>query len=1135
VKSLKIILAVCFLILLSIFLLCSIKNDNGNLAVTGPNTTTTKPTPTVPPVLIISADSSYVGPKETLNIIIKAMKDSTLTKPSVNSLVSCSVSGGFLIKDTVFTDSNGRAIVRFTDSASAQITLTATCYNDTQKFAFTVTNSPDKIQQSIRIIPAKTVLKADGMDTTTINVTLRNANNNPIGAGECVKFITTSGTIAGTNGSCNDPGESPTNAQGLAQATLTSENKNDTAYVTAFLASDLTKSIETKVVFQGVTINLAVDSTNLKVGGQATITATLINASNAPIPYVPIYFLRGKDTASNLSIVARDTATNYLGKATFVVMGKKIGTDSIRVVAAGAGASARITVTNLSLSLHLSDQVLQARFSDSTVLSVVLLDNNNNGISKSIKITRFFQKSDGTDTSALNIITTNTQGKASFTVYALPYEDNMNIEAVAFDSSGDLASAVTTVSFITTRTMTIYAIPTVIQADGTSKSQITVQIKNSQNNPIVGDAIQFTSDAGMVTALDTANVNGIATAFLTSDRRNTIATVTGTLVRDPTKTVTVQVEFSGVNITATAIPQSINSSGKDTSIVTLTLLDAANNPIVGEQVNFNQKHPDVTHLSNLDSVTNNRGQASCRVSGTGTGFDTISVKSAGASSSVVISYSSNFLAADTAFWQPCIANGNDSTQIRIRYFQGDKITPIQNATINVSVTVGSISSAPVFAKQFTLAPSNLGKLLFYMKNPNFSTTATISVQAQTTQEITSTTYQLYFSASKIKRIVLTGSPQVISVNSSGSTANMAKITGIAYDSMNNLVKGQMVGFNMIHGPGSGEYLNPPTAQTGSDGSVTTYLVAGTTPSMFNDVWVVAGDLSANKSDTVKFTIAGPPYSITIRTSLTEGIDYKDGTFGLPCAALVTDVNGNPVADGTAITFSLQVSGYVNKQLSANFLWSGQANGYGAYTVTIDTTYVVLPFEDFNNNFKCDPGEDRNGDGVASRGEDIDGDGQFITGPAYLDINHNGKRDYLPGDVVEPYKIYPVGQDAAGNTIFDTAFADYVGDGRLYTKEPMIGADANMSDSEYTALLNAYKSQHHNMGYDFDSYPQNGVVDPNTAVSITRTGQTISGKATNTILYGQSDATRVEIMVWAECQGIKTQSPAQLVLPIIVSK
>ena len=89
-----------------------------------------------------------------------------------------------------------------------------------------------------------------------------------------------------------------------------------------------------------------------------------------------------------------------------------------------------------------------------------------------------------------------------------------------------------------------------------------------------------------------------------------------------------------------------------------------------------------------------------------------------------------------------------------------------------------------------------------MKNPNFATTATISVQAQTAQEMTSTTYQLYFKASKIKRIVLTGSPEVIAINN-GSTANRAKITGIAYDSLNNLVKGELVGFNMIHGPGGG--------------------------------------------------------------------------------------------------------------------------------------------------------------------------------------------------------------------------------------------------------------------------------------------------------------------------------------------
>lgn len=128
VKSLKIALWSSLFCIVAVLLLCTIKNDNGNLAVTGPNTVNKNPAPSVPPVLIISADSSYVGLKDTLNIIVKAMTDSTLTRASVNSLVACSVTGGYLNKDTVFTDSNGRAVVRFTDSMSAQITFTATCF-----------------------------------------------------------------------------------------------------------------------------------------------------------------------------------------------------------------------------------------------------------------------------------------------------------------------------------------------------------------------------------------------------------------------------------------------------------------------------------------------------------------------------------------------------------------------------------------------------------------------------------------------------------------------------------------------------------------------------------------------------------------------------------------------------------------------------------------------------------------------------------------------------------------------------------------------------------------------------------------------------------------------------------------------
>jgi hypothetical protein len=132
-------------------------------------------------------------------------------------------------------------------------------------------------------------------------------------------------------------------------------------------------------------------------------------------------------------------------------------------------------------------------------------------------------------------------------------------------------------------------------------------------------------------------------------------------------------------------------------------------------------------------------------------------------------------------------------------------------------------------------------------------------------------------------------------------------------------------------------------------------------------------------------------------------------------------------------------------------------------------------------------------------------------------------------VVEPTYSY----DSLNHNYFGNSFyADFNGNGKIDTYEPLTGKYQDSTDEWYTAQLDQYKAAHHNFGYDFDTYPYNGIPDPNTAVSIPRTIRTQNGKSINTVLYGQSDANRIEVMIWAESQGIKTQSPAQLVLPII---
>ncbi len=1129
---------VCFL---CSFLTCTIKDDNGSLAPTGP--TNYNNNNILAPFLMVVPDSQYIGVRETLGIAVTVYTDSVHGVPLVNALVSCIRSHGWMPAETLYTDSRGRAVFELTDTSTTQINLLVTCGQSSQSLSVQVTNTPDKIQKQFTIVPTHAVLKADGKDSTAIDVILKDQNNNPI-AGQCVQFVSSAGMIMGTGG-CTGSGQSTTDSRGVAVALLTSANINDTAYVTAYLVSDKTKNAQTKVIFSGVALLLNADSTNLKPAGQATVTAILSNGSNEAIPYAPIYFTLGKDSASNLSIVFHDSVTGPLGNAQCVVRGKKTGSDSVRVYAAGAMATIRINVTDLSLSVSLDARVLQAQPANSTTLHVLFANSSGTPLSgKTVQIKRSYKEAGGADTSDYLFATTDASGKCAIPVFALSYECVMTLEVTAYNSTTDLASASTSLSFLTTRVMTIDAVPPVIQADGTSQSAITMQVKNSSNNPIIGDTINFTTDAGMVGAVGVTDNNGRATVNLTSDRRNTVATVKGTLQKDPTKFLTASVQFTGVQITAAANPPSINSSGKDSSTISIALVDGAKNPIVGEPINFS-KLQDSTFIFKADSVTDNRGNAVCKVYGKGAGTDTIKIQAAGASTKVAIYYSANYLNVDTASLQPCIANGRDSTLMRISYLQSDRVTPVPNAQINVSITLGTLDT--VFARAFSLTPANNGILTFYMKNPSFANTSTIFVFARTGTEVTASSFQLYFRSTNIRKIVLTATPAVIAANGS-----KAVLTAIAVDSLGNRVSNEQLTFNMFNGPGGGEYLDPAMVITAQDGSAASTLVSGTTPSRFRGVGIVASDITGIKSDSVFVTVAGPPTNISIGANIEKGFDYGDGTFGLPCAAIVTDVNGNPVADGSQVTFSLQVSGYV--YFSVVPIWTESvSNGAFACFWYPDSIVKILNFEDFNNNYKLDPGEDRNGDGFANRGEDINGDGTYDPGPAYEDINRNGRRDFIFGSA-EPIHVCSNG---------DTNFADINGNGYWDPIEPLLdaqyqaayqmllrdqaferirrGQSINASDSTNWAYLK-YRDSLYTKGpgfipalgcYDF-SWGAQPWTQPSAAITINRTVLTAGGKATNVVVYGQTNADKVEVMAWAECQGVVCQYPLQTVLPIVLS-
>ena len=783
------------------------------------------------------------------------------------------------------------------------------------------------------------------------------------------------------------------------------------------------------------------------------------------------------------------------------------------------------------------------------------------------------------------------------------------------------------------------------QTDGTSKSIITIQVKNAFNNPIVGETVTFYSDAGIITASGVTDSEGKAAAELTSGKGDEFATVTAVLVNDPKCTAEITITFiedtglplkriyfnnpnwefkNGIVIctmtvlvknnynnpldeevrfistagmidaigepmgrgkysviltrdwdfdstcatvtafltsdttcrgtrtvcfpnvarnimTATADKVSINKNGKDTSTVTATLRNDAGSPIVGEPVTFTSTL-DAAEIIIIDSVTNNSGEARAKILGKNAAPDSdiITVSGGNATSTVTIAFSINTLRIFPVSGTPAmnfVANPENTTTFRVEYTQPSGAT-IGNSVIEVSVTMGNMKDRIVFAEKYT---GTSGRVDFTINNPGFTDTATIRATAYTlnsTVGITTKDTTQYFRASAVKRIELTVTPAVI-----GTTTGRATLTATAFDNdtigKGNRVQDEVISFNLLKAPGGGEYISPATSTTLADGTAKSYLYAGTIPSAWRGVEVVASDFTGVRSNTVNFTIAGPPKSITVRRNMGE-INVYTATYGKQFSVLVSDVNGNPVADGTEVTFSAQITGYRYFFNDAGYVTE---DGVRFFTDTLIRDTLITselppnsiksykpypPFKDINRNGRPDRyyrTKDKQNP-VERCGGPIDSDGDCIGG-VYADYNNDGWSEIEEFDFCKRCLEW---------STVDTQWVLKPGAyDSLFTSLDLDPTHCAVTDS--ATLSQCLDSLYKNEPFSLDAtwhidWNRNGVPDPSTTVLIARTVQTKDGIADNELIYGQSDAWRIQVKVWAEAQGLVTSSPEQFVLPLL---
>ena len=442
---------------------------------------------------------------------------------------------------------------------------------------------------------------ADGSTTSTVTVTLEDANSNPV-SGKTVSLT------AGGGSSTVTPGNGTTNASGQASfsvkdtvvesVTYTAKDTTDTITVTQTAAVSF---IAGPVTAGNSVVSASPGSVTADGSTTSTITVTLKDASNRPVSGKAVILSQG---AGSSTISAASGPSNASGVVTFTVKDTKAeavtytatdSTDSITITQTATVTFTAGTVNAGTSTVSANPTSVVADGATTSTITVTLKDANNNPVTgKAVSLAA------GSGSSTISTVsgTTNASGQASFTVKDTAVE---SVTYTAKDTTDSITVTQTaTVSFTAgpanASASTVSANPASVTADGVTTSTITVTLIDSFSHPVSGKTVSLIAGSGsstITTVSGTTNASGQATFTV----KDTVAQAVTYTAKDTTDTVTVT-QTATVTFTAGAVnagkstvsanPISVTADGVTTSTITVTLLDASNNPVSGKTVTLSQ-------------------------------------------------------------------------------------------------------------------------------------------------------------------------------------------------------------------------------------------------------------------------------------------------------------------------------------------------------------------------------------------------------------------------------------------------------------------------------------------------------------------------------------------------------------------
>ncbi|MDQ3001801.1 MAG: Ig-like domain-containing protein [Fibrobacterota bacterium] len=1043
--------------------------------------------------LLLFAEPARIAAANGETSKIRAILYDDNHNPIAGKRVTFSASQG-IINPADTTDADGVAEATFQGLAmNGDVLITASYLQGDSTHRATATLTSAGLQIEVKPAVGEATLK----DTVPVSIRVRDAQGRAMPDIQ----VTLKGAIQSSL---------RTNPSGTATATVASSiEKSVVVSATALGATDsglvvfLTVLPNSSIISKAAVGNLRifVDKSSIKASNtdQTQVRVVAFDKFNNPLSGRQVRF-----TANHGIITSSDT-TNVKGEATAVYRAVPLNTNA-RITASmtveDSVLSVFTTVTLTDLHIEVTPSTTDALLNRTVPVAIRIIDGAGNPVPDA---TVLFNGNPGQGTTDGNgvfktAVTSGTQKRVTVTAKALGAEDSNFVDFWSV-LPNKVDNTVNTI-----RKLRIFSSRSQVRADNSDFAIISVILTNESNNPAAGESIRFTSDLGIIGQTATVDSAGRASVILRSAPVNGVCKVQATAV-GRNLTASTEILFSGVTLQLAANQTELKVG--ETATLEAFLKDASGNAIGGDAVTFTLTGSGAFDNGNASysSVLNPNGKALVRITSSAAGKVVAKAAALNTTDSLELFFSNNSLTLTVAH-PALVVGGKDSTLVTATYVNGSN-APVAGAAIQFATNAGAVATASV-------TTDGSGKASTYLHSATFAGTATVQANAPSgTAQI-----KVDFIATAPKSIKLTVTADNIGVN--GGIANLRAVVA---DAEGNLVSGQNVNFRILKGPGGGENITKPVVMTQA-GVALSQLAAGSIASGYRGTLVVAS-LGA-LADTSKLTISGTAHIVTVSRPEDDSIPVGKGgiidetTFEFNQGAVVQDINGNAVADGTEVHFSAVVTGAAFG-LRVFDHWEGLG---GSGTTSTKPSYRIvaydLPFEDINNNNKFDLGIDLdldNNPALLRRGEDRNGDGVFDWNPlihdSWFDFNGNGICD--PG----------VGEDdtvvVAGKTIFADLNANGFRDGsEIFADRGTIGVCDIPASGDYPYM--AWEVR--------DFLPSMQFRDNDFAVAIEVSAVTKNGVAHARLRYPRQFSRRLFVNVNAEANGVRDRDGERFMLPKI---